>query len=58
MSDSLNLEIQSGEAEWLSLWKRGPSRLRWANVPLQTNDMAPDFELPDSAVHAVRLHDV
>ena len=58
VSDSLNLEIQSAEAEWLSLWKRGPSRVRWAKVPLQTGDMVPDFELPDSTGRAVRLRDV
>lgn len=58
MSDALNLQIQSAEAEWLSLWRRGPSRLRWTRVPLQTGDAAPDFELQDSAGHAVRLTDV
>jgi peroxiredoxin len=58
MPDSLSLQIQSAETEWLSLWKRGPTRLRWGKVPLQTGDAAPDFELQDSAGHALRLRDV
>ena len=58
MSDSLSLQIQSAEAEWLSLWRQGPSRLRWARVPLQTDDTAPDFELQDSDGRLVRLRDV
>lgn len=58
MPNSLGLQIQSAEAEWLSLWQRGPSRLRWSRVPLQPDDAAPDFELPDSAGRLVRLRDV
>jgi peroxiredoxin len=58
MLDSLTLQIQSAETEWLSLWKRGPTRLRWGKVPLQTGDAAPDFELQDSAGHAICLRDV
>ena len=36
------------EQRWLANWKRGPSRQRWASVPLQVGDNAPDFALLDS----------
>ena len=58
MPDLLSLQIQSAEAEWPSLWNRGPTRVRWERMPLQTGDAAPDFELRDSTGRAVRLRDV
>jgi peroxiredoxin len=57
VSNPLSLQIQSAEQEWLSLWQRGPSRLRWNKVPLQPDDAAPDFELQDSHGHPLRLRD-
>lgn len=57
MSNPLSLQIQSAEQEWLSLWQRGPSRLRWNKVPLQPDDAAPDFELQDSRGNPLRLRD-
>ena len=57
MTSSLSQQIQSAEDEWLTLWKRGPSRLRWTKVPLQPDDAAPDFQLQDSGSHPVSLSD-
>jgi peroxiredoxin len=33
--------------KWLDQWLKGPSRTRWARIPLQVGDPAPDLELPD-----------
>ena len=55
MTSSLSQQIQSAEDEWLTLWKRGPSRVRWTKVPLQPDDAAPDFKLQDSANNPVSL---
>ncbi len=57
MSSNLDSQIQSAEQEWLNLWKRGPSRLRWNKIPLQVGDIAPDFELQDSTGASVHLRD-
>ncbi len=40
-------QIASAEQEWLEGWKQGPTRLRWAELPLQAGDPAPDIELLD-----------
>ena len=47
MSSLTDKQIEAAEAEWLDLWKQGPMRLRWTEVPLQVGDLAPDFELKD-----------
>jgi peroxiredoxin len=57
MATNLEFQIQSAEQEWLDLWKRGPSRLRWNKIPLQVGDTAPDFELQDSTGATVHVHD-
>jgi peroxiredoxin len=57
MSSNLDSQIQSAEEEWLQHWKRGPSRLRWNNIPLQVGDHAPDYELQDSTGATVHLRD-
>ena len=57
MFGDVEAQIKSAEDEWLDLWKRGPSRLRWDRTPVQVGDMAPDFELHDSKGATVHLHD-
>jgi len=50
-------QIAQAEKEWLDLWRRGPVRTRWTNLPLQTGDLAPDFELEDSTGKNVHISD-
>ena len=57
MQNFLTAQVQSAEEEWLNLWQRGPSRLRWSRIPLQAGDFAPDFELQDANGRPVRLRD-
>lgn len=47
-SEETNKQIEQAEKEWLELWRRGPIRTRWTEMPLQVGDSAPDFELEDS----------
>jgi len=53
----LESQIEFAEKEWLDLWKKGPTRLRWNKIPLQVGDLAPDFELQDSNGNLVHLRD-
>ncbi len=57
MKSLVNSQIEAAEKEWLELWKKGPSRLRWNEVPLQVEDLAPDFELKDTDGNLVHLCD-
>ena len=57
MTSITNKQIEAAEAEWLDLWKQGPTRLRWTKVPLQVGDLAPDFELKDISGKLVHLRD-
>jgi peroxiredoxin len=57
MSSLTDKQIEAAEAEWLDLWKQGPTRLRWTEVPLQVGDLAPDFELKDTSGKPVHLRD-
>ncbi len=50
-------EIAAAEREWLEIWKRGPTRVRWTSLPVQPGDQAPDLELLDSSGARVRLSD-
>jgi hypothetical protein len=43
MTSLVDNQVEAAEKEWLDLWKRGPSRLRWTKVPLQVGDSAPDL---------------
>lgn len=52
---SVEEQLQAAEEEWLEAWKGGPARLRWAQMPVQTGDAAPDMELEDSAGRPVAL---
>jgi len=53
----LESQLESAEKEWLTLWKEGPTRLRWNKIPLQVGDMAPDFELQESTGKLIHLRD-
>ena len=57
MKSLVNSQIEAAEKEWLELWKKGPSRLRWNETPLQVEDLAPDFELKDTDGNLVHLCD-
>jgi peroxiredoxin len=46
---------EAAEAEWLTAWLAGPKRTRWASLPPQVDDRAPDIELPDAAGRVRRL---
>jgi peroxiredoxin len=45
---SLDDQMKAAENEWLAGWKSGPIRTRWTELPLQVDDPAPNFQLPDS----------
>ena len=55
MPSSLESLVRAGEEEWLEGWKRGPTRLRWTQIPLQVGDRAPDYELLNSQGKTVKL---
>ena len=57
MTSLTDKQIKAAESEWLDLWKQGPTRLRWTEVPLQVGDLAPDFELKDTSGQLVHLRD-
>ena len=57
MTSLTDKQIEAAEAEWLDLWKQGPTRLRWTELPLQVGDLAPDFELKDTSGQLVHLRD-
>ena len=57
MTSLTDKQIKAAESEWLDLWKQGPTRLRWTEVPLQVGDLAPDFELKDTSGKLVHLSD-
>jgi len=57
MTSLTDKQIKAAESEWLDLWKQGPTRLRWTEVPLQVGDLAPDFELKDTSGKLVHLCD-
>ncbi len=58
MTSIVDKQIETAEKEWLDLWKKGPTRLRWDKVPLQVGDSAPDFELQDTSGNSVHLRRV
>ena len=57
MTSLLAKQNEAAEKEWLELWKRGPSRLRWTKLPIQVGDLAPDFKLQDTSGKFVHLSD-
>jgi peroxiredoxin len=58
MSSKIEEQVKAAEAEWMEGWKRGPQRTRWTQIPLQVDDPAPNFELPDQTGKATNLRDL
>ena len=56
-SESLQSLIDVAEKQWLASWKRGPIRLRWAKVPIQAGDNAPNVRVLDYSGETVNLSD-
>jgi peroxiredoxin len=57
ISPALQAQIDAAEQEWLLGWRTGPTRLRWAEPPVQPGDAAPDLELVDTTGKKVHLKD-
>ena len=57
MNATLEEQMKAAEEKWLEGWKKGPTRLRWTELPLQVGDQAKDFTLLDSHGNSVRLSD-
>ena len=55
MTDNLEAQMQAAEEQWLDGWKHGPQRTRWTSIPLQIEDQAPEFELPDQNGETIAL---
>jgi len=55
--DILSMQNNIAEKQWLEHWKNGPQRLRWNELPLQTGDKSPDFQLLDQTGNEVNLSD-
>jgi peroxiredoxin len=51
----LDAQLEAAEREWRDAWKRGPTQLRWTDVPVQVGDAAPDLELEDAGGSRRRL---
>ena len=54
-AEALDAQVKAAEVAWLEAWRRGPTRVRWSEVPLQVGDPAPDLELVDSEGSPRRL---
>jgi peroxiredoxin len=54
MSD-LRTQIEAAERKWLVTWTKGPSRIRWSQLPLQVGDPAPNVQLRDFSNQVVEL---
>jgi peroxiredoxin len=55
MAKPLDEQIKAAEKEWMQGWEKGPTRVRWAETPLQVGDPAPDLNLVDMNHMPVRL---
>jgi peroxiredoxin len=44
----LREDFEAAERRWFANWRRGPTRRRWQELPLQGGDAAPDLTLLDS----------
>ncbi len=51
----LEAQIKAAEEKWLDTWTRGPSRIRWSQIPLQVGDPAPNLRLLDFSNQPVEL---
>ena len=52
---AIDQQQTAAEQEWLQAWLSGPSRTRYAALPPQVGDAAPDLELPDTSGKIRRL---
>lgn len=48
MASELEKQMKAAEKEWEEGWRRGPTRLRWTELPPQVGDQAADFTLLDA----------
>jgi peroxiredoxin len=48
---------RSAEEDWLRAWQRGPTRVRWTQIPVQAGDPAPDLLLQCATGGSIRLSD-
>jgi peroxiredoxin len=55
MEVALQTLIEAAEQEWVDHWRRGPSRLRWDELPPQRGDAAPDVDLSDTNGQPTKL---
>lgn len=55
MTDRTDQLVEAAEARWRAGWASGPTRLRWASLPPQLGDPAPDAVLRDHQGRSVRL---
>ncbi len=55
---TIDEQIKAAEQEWIEAWQLGPTRLRWAELPLQVGDQAPDLELSDAAHKVTKLSEL
>lgn len=55
ISKNLQSSTEVAEKEWLVSWKRGPTRLRWAKIPVQAGDKAPEARVLDYSSRTVNL---
>lgn len=47
--------VEAAGQEWMKYWKSGPLKTRWDSIPLQIEDDAPSFSLPDQTGNMVDL---
>ena len=57
MSSIIEAQLEKAEREWLESWRRGPTRNRWTQLPLQVGDPAPNVVLHDLSGNEVQLSD-
>jgi len=55
MDPTVRNRDEAPEARWRTAWLAGPQRTRWASLPPQVGDRAPDVQLPDSTGRVRRL---
>lgn len=55
MSRTIDELTEAAEKRWKAAWAEGPTRLRWATVPPQIGDPAPDVTLADHVDNEVPL---
>lgn len=53
MTRTIDEQTEAAEERWNKAWAKGPTRLRWATMPPQIGDPAPDATLADHDDKAV-----